>query len=34
VVSSKDHPGVVLLLPAVLWPPALLRAWCANPGPV
>ena len=26
-VSSKAHPGVVLLLPALLWPPVLLQAW-------
>ncbi|GAB3761722.1 hypothetical protein GCM10028796_12360 [Ramlibacter monticola] len=29
VVTSKDHPGVVLFLPAKLWPAGLLQAWCA-----
>ena len=29
VVTSKSHPGVVLFLPAMLWPPALLQTWCA-----
>ena len=29
LVTSKAHPGIVLFLPAVLWPAVLLRAWGA-----
>jgi len=28
-VTSKAHPGIVLFLPALLWPPVLLQDWCA-----
>lgn len=30
VVIADAHPGVVLLLPALLWPPVLLQAWGAG----